>query len=43
MVAQFVCDTKARSSSVGFCHVAFECRADGRPEQNRFSAVGHGR
>ena len=33
MVAQFVCDTKARSSSVGFCHVAFECWAD------RFSAV----
>ena len=40
MVAQFVCDTKARSSSVGVCHVAFECWADGRPEQNRFSVVG---
>ena len=40
MVAQFVCDTKPRSSSVGFCQLAFECWADGRPEQNRFSAVG---
>ena len=43
IVAQFVCNRKARSSSVGFCHVAFECWADGRPEQNRFSAVEHGR
>ena len=40
MVAPLVCDKKARSSSVGFCHVAFECWADERPEQKRFSAVG---